>query len=251
MHLYKPPHLFICDLLALDFEMAKVKMQGLTFKTTIYIIRCGILVNNKRCSGCHLSGVKFMGRIMEIILMIFVGIALSASVGFRIFVPFLVVSLATYTGHLSLAQDFVWIGSLPALICFSIATIFEIAAYYIPWLDNLLDTVAIPLAIVAGTVLTASFVSEMSPVLRWSLAIIAGGGAAGVTKVVSSTIRAVSTGVTGGFANSIFTTVETGISSVIAIFSVALPYIGISLALLILIFLSVKFIRRAKKLRRA
>ena len=183
--------------------------------------------------------------------MIFVGIALSAAVGFRIFVPFLVVSLASSAGHLPLAQDFSWIGSLPALICFSVATIFEIAAYYIPWLDNLLDTVAIPIAIVAGSVLTASFVTEMSPVLRWSLAIIAGGGAAGVTKVISSTIRAVSTGVTGGFANPILTTVEIGLSSVISIFTVLLPVIGISLAFLILVFISVKFYRRAQKLRQA
>ena len=98
---------------------------------------------------------------METLLAIFVGIGLAAACGFRIFVPLLVMSVASLSGQLTLSPEFDWIGTYPALAAFTIATIFEIAAYYVPWLDNLLDTVAVPAATVAGTIVMASAVSDM------------------------------------------------------------------------------------------
>src|SRR6266480_1903126 len=109
---------------------------------------------------------------METFLSVCLGIGLSAACCFRIFVPLLVMSIAALSGHLSLAHGFEWIGSYPALIAFSVATCLEIAGYYIPWLDHLLDTIATPAAIVAGTIVTASIVTDVSPFLKWTLAII-------------------------------------------------------------------------------
>ena len=43
---------------------------------------------------------------MEIILSICIGISLAAAVGFRIFVPLLVMSIASLTGHLNLSSGF-------------------------------------------------------------------------------------------------------------------------------------------------
>src|SRR2546430_1436977 len=117
---------------------------------------------------------------MEILLTVCLGIGLSAACGFRVFVPMLIMSIASLSGHLSLAHGFEWIGSYPALVSFSVATCLEIAGYYVPWLDHLLDTMATPAAIVAGTIVTASMATEVSPLLKWSLAIIAGGGLAGM-----------------------------------------------------------------------
>jgi hypothetical protein len=71
----------------------------------------------------------------ETLLGIAVGIGLSAACGFRVFVPLLVMNLATLTGHLYLAPGFEWIRSDYATIAFGTATFFEILAYYIPWLD--------------------------------------------------------------------------------------------------------------------
>ncbi len=178
--------------------------------------------------------------------MILMGIALSASAGFRIFVPFLVLSIGTLSGHITLSPDFAWIGTWPALICFGVATILEIVAYYVPWLDNLLDTIAVPAAIVAGTVLTAGFITDISPVLRWSLAIVAGGGAAGITQGVTTAVRAMSSGLTAGIANPVVSTVETGTSTVVSVLTVVLPIVGISLAILILLILLTRFIRRRR-----
>jgi len=162
---------------------------------------------------------------METVLSIGLGIGLSAACGFRVFVPLLVMSIASLAGHLTLAPGFQWIGSYPALITFSVATALEIAGYYIPWVDHALDTIATPAAIIAGTVVTASIVTGMSPMLKWTLAIIAGGGAAGLVQGTTVVTRAASTATTGGLANPLFATIELGgaaATSVAAIFAPAL-----------------------------
>src|SRR5260370_32245357 len=87
---------------------------------------------------------------METLLAASLGIGLSAACGFRVFVPLLVMSIASFSGHLTLAPGFQWIGSYPALITFSVATVVEIGGYYIPWVDHLLDTLATPAASVPG-----------------------------------------------------------------------------------------------------
>src|SRR2546422_4079009 len=109
---------------------------------------------------------------METLLSICLGIGLSAACGFRVFVPLLVMSIAALSGHLTLAHGFEWIGTYSALIAFAVATCLEIGGYYIPWLDNLLDTIASPAAIIAGTLITASLITGVSPFLKWTLAII-------------------------------------------------------------------------------
>ena len=126
----------------------------------------------------NVNGGRNSLKSMETLLSICVGIGLSAACGFRIFVPLLVMSVASLTGHLTLAQGFEWVGSYPALVAFAVATCVEIAGYYVPWVDNLLDTIATPAAIIAGTLMTASLVTDLSPFLKWTLAIIAGGGVA-------------------------------------------------------------------------
>jgi len=138
---------------------------------------------------------------VETVFAICLGIGLSAACGFRVFVPMLAAGVATKAGILTLGEDFSWISSIPALVTFAIATLLEIGAYYILWLDNLLDTVSSPAAVIAGTIATAAFLSktEMSPLLLWSVAIIAGGGSAGIVKGGAATIRAASTATTGGY----------------------------------------------------
>src|SRR6187549_3877576 len=98
---------------------------------------------------------------MELLLSICVGLGLSAACGFRVFVPLLITSIAAHSGHLQLASSFAWIGSPAALTAFSLATALEIGGYYVPWLDHFLDTVASPAAVVAGTVITASMVTDV------------------------------------------------------------------------------------------
>ena len=172
---------------------------------------------------------------METLLSILVGVGLSAACGFRVFIPPLVISIAAQAGHLTLSPGFAWMGTQPALIAFAVATVLEVAAYYVPWLDNLLDTISTPAAIVAGTVVTAAMVTGMSPFLKWTLAVIAGGGAAGLVQGSTVFARGLSTAATGGLANPIVATVELGGSILTSILSIVVPV----LALLLLVVLAV------------
>ena len=146
---------------------------------------------------------------------IMIGVALSATCGFRVFVPLLAVNIGTRAldadgqPMIELAGGFDWLSSDIALMVFLVATLFEIGGYYIPWIDNLLDTIASPASIVAGTVITASFVTGMDPWLQWLLGVIAGGGAAGAVQATTVVARAGSTVTTGGLGNPIVASVET------------------------------------------
>lgn len=172
---------------------------------------------------------------METVLSICVGIGLSAACGFRVFVPLLIMSIASLSGHLTLAHGFAWIGTYPALLSLSVATCLEIAGYYIPWLDHLLDTLATPASVVAGTIVTASSVGEMSPFLKWTLAVIAGGGAAGLVQGATVMTRAVSTTTTGGLANPLVSTLELLGATLTSVLALVAPVITVLLLITILV----------------
>ncbi len=177
----------------------------------------------------------------HLITSVAMGIALSACCGFRVFVPMAGASLAAYLHWYNVPVDMQWMGTLPAIICFATAAVLEIAAYYIPFVDNLLDTIATPLAIGAGTLLAASFlpVSEFDPMLKWILAIIAGGGAAGTVQAGTGLLRLASTKTTAGMGNGIVATGEnaaaiggTALSFVIPITIAVLMVVAIGWVLL-------------------
>jgi Domain of unknown function (DUF4126) len=155
------------------------------------------------------------------------GIALSACCGFRVFIPMLGASFAAYQNWFALPADMSWMGSLPALICFGTAAVLEIAAYYIPFVDNLLDTIATPLAAVAGTVLAASLlpIADFNPMLKWLLAIIAGGGAAATIQTGTGLLRLASTKTTAGAGNSIVATGENALAVSGTVLSFVVPVV--------------------------
>lgn len=172
----------------------------------------------------------------ETIISIFLGIGLAASVGFRVFLPLFALSLASYFDVWSLNDNWGWIGSLPALIVLGVATLVEIFAYFIPWVDNLLDSVAVPLAAIAGTAVMVSTIANLDPVVTWSLAIIAGGGTATAIKGTSAAGRLTSTATTGGLANPVVSTIETGTAVVVSTASIFAPIIAAVLVIIILSF---------------
>jgi len=184
---------------------------------------------------------------METALSVLVGLGLSAACGFRVFVPLLVVSIAARSGHLSLATGFDWMGSDAALIAFGVATVLEIAGYYVPWVDHVLDAVATPAAVVAGTLATASLVTDMSPFLRWSLAVVAGGGIAGAVQVTTVVTRAASTASTGGLANPVVATAELGGSVVTSLMALIAPVVTVVLVVGLAAAVGVKLARRDVK----
>ena len=181
---------------------------------------------------------------METALSIGLGLGLSAACGFRVFVPFLVLGVAAATGQITLAPGFDWLASIPALIVLSIATLTEIVAYYVPWLDNLLDTVASPTAVVAGAVAMASLMTDADPVFQWTVAVIAGGGVAGLSQMATVTLRTASTAMSAGLGNPLVASLELAGALGLSLLAIALPIVALFGVALLLTVLAVFLIRR-------
>ena len=172
---------------------------------------------------------------MTTILSLMLGLGLASAAGLRLFVPLLAASLAARSGLINPGDGFAWLASDAALILLATATVVEIVAYLIPWLDHLLDVVATPAAAVCGSLLMAAVVVDMPELLRWTLAIIAGGGAAGLVQGTTVGVRAGSSGATGGLANPLVGGAETVGASVLSTASVLAPVAGFVLAVLVIV----------------
>ena len=187
---------------------------------------------------------------MDALIGVFVGLALSAAVGFRVFIPLLLTGSAARLGYLELASDMAWLGSDAALVALATATVLEVSAYYVPWLDNLLDTIATPTAVVAGVITWAAVTPELSPLLRWTLAVVAGGGAAGLVQSSTALLRFQSSGFTGGLANPVLATGELLGSLTLSVLGVLAPVLAAGLVVLVLVGLG-RLYRRATSRRNA
>jgi hypothetical protein len=158
-----------------------------------------------------------------------IGLGLAAACGFRVFTPLLIAGAAAHWGQLPLAGGFDWLGSGPALIAFGTATVLEIGAYYIPWLDHALDVAATPAAVLAGMVAAASVVTDLPPLIKWTVSIIGGGGVAGLIQGVSVLFRLKSTALTGGLGNPVVATVEAAGSILTSVLAIVLPLVGLAI----------------------
>ncbi len=183
---------------------------------------------------------------MQYIISLLIGISLSATSGFRLFVPMLVISYASLTGRLELSPAFEWIGTYPALAAFAIAALLELTAYFIPYVDNLLSTAAVPVSILAGTIITASVMVGLPPMLTWTLAIVAGGGAALGGSSLSNLLHSGSTVTTGGTANPLLSLAETVISVILSVLAVLVPLLAF-LLLALLVFVVTRFFRNQRR----
>lgn len=177
-------------------------------------------------------------EIFTYLLSAFIGIGLAAASGFRVFLPLFTVSLASYFGWIPVTESFQWLAGLPTLIATGIAMLVEILAYYIPFIDNILDSISIPLATIAGSVLFASQFMDMGSFSHWALALIAGGGTAATIASGFAGTRALSTSTTGGIGNHLVSTTETAGAGMMSILALILPILAfiITIILVILVF---------------
>jgi hypothetical protein len=178
----------------------------------------------------------------DVPLSIVLGIGLAAATGFRLFLPMLIVSGAAFTGHLPLSDSFAWLGTAPALIMLSVAALIEILAYYVPGVDNLVDALATPAALVAGTVVSAAVMTDVPPMVKWTAAVIAGGGVAGLTQGATAMLRAKSTLFTGGIGNAVISTAELGGALLVSILALAAPLAALAVVIFFL-WMAIRLIR--------
>src|SRR5215468_7262638 len=173
-------------------------------------------------------------EIPDFALSVVLGVGLAAAAGFRVFLPMLIMSGAAYTGHLQLDNSFAWLATPSALTMLGVAAITEILAYYVPGVDNLLDALATPAAFVAGTVVSAAVITELPPMVKWTAAIIAGGGITGITQGVTAILRAKSTVLTGGLGNSVIATAELVGSLLVSLLTLTAPLVALALVVFFL-----------------
>lgn len=182
---------------------------------------------------------------MEVILSLLIGVSLSATSGFRVFVPLFFLSIASLAGWIELSPAFDWVGSYTALTALAIAMVLETGAYFFPFIDNLLGTISAPFSLIAGTLITASLMIDLPPMLTWTLAVVAGGGAALGGSTLSNVMHGGSTATTGGTANILLSLTETIFSVIISVLAVLVPVLAF-LILVLFVFIMVKIFRRIR-----
>jgi hypothetical protein len=178
---------------------------------------------------------------MDTLIAVAVGLGLAASAGMRVFLPLFVLGVAGSTGAVPLAEGWTWLASPAALIGLGTAMLLEIGAYYVPWLDQALDVVATPSALIAGMIATASVLVDMPPLLKWAVVIVGGGGTAGLTQGASVLARLKSGVFTGGLANPAVSTAEWMGALAMAMLAVLVPVVALGVVVVVLFFI----IRRA------
>jgi len=178
---------------------------------------------------------------LSTLMAVAVGIGLSASAGFRIFLPLLVAAIAARLGWLPLQGEFAWIGTTPAIIAFATAAAAEIAAYYIPFVDNLLDTIASPLAVAAGGLMMTSLLPVDNDLLKWTLGLIAGGGTAAAVQGGTVLTRLAATKLTAGLGNGVLSTGENVLALGGSLSALFLPFITAGSMLLLIGYLLFRF----------
>jgi hypothetical protein len=170
------------------------------------------------------------------LLSIALGVGLAAATGFRVFLPLLVASLAARSGVLPLSDGFAWLASTPALVTLGTAAVLETLAYYIPGVDHVLDVIASPATVAAGVIASAAVMADVPPAVMWPVAIIAGGGVAGLTKGSAAIARAKSGLVTGGLGNPVVSTVETVGATGLSLLAIALPLVCLVAVVVLLVW---------------
>jgi hypothetical protein len=176
----------------------------------------------------------------ETIVSFLLGIGLSAAVGFRVFVPMLLVSLASMAGWITLSPGFEWMGTPVAALVFAVATLIELLSFMVPWVSNALDSIATPAATIAGVIMMAAVLTDMHPIARWALAIIAGGGVALTVQGATVVTRAAAAGATGGAAGPIVGLVEAIGALMITVTTIVIPAImGILILIVVLLLLRI------------
>jgi hypothetical protein len=180
---------------------------------------------------------------MDTFLSICVGVGLATACGLRVFIPLLITSIAAHFFKLPLSSGFHWMSSTPALMAFSVASALEIGGYYVPWIDHALDTIATPSAMIAGTIISVALMSNVDPFYKWALALIAGGGMAGIVQGTTVVARGASTATTGGLGNPLFS-MELAGSIVVSILAIVVPVLVVLLIVTIFSLIGWWLLRR-------
>ena len=180
---------------------------------------------------------------VTIIMATLMGISLAAASGFRVFLPPFLLSLAARFNVVwfldidLIGTQFEFFTSTLSIVVLGIATVAEFAAFYAPWVDSALDTIATPASIVAGVAMTAIVLEGNEPIIQWTIAIVAGGGVAATIQSATVATRGLSSTFTFGLGNSAVATGENVASVALTLIAILIPFLSALFVLLIVALL--------------
>ncbi len=105
----------------------------------------------------------------------------------------------------------------------------EIAAYYVPGVDHVLDLIGAPVAVAAGIIAAAGVMVGLPDWLRWLTAIGAGGAVATAGHALNAVGRAKTGAASGGIGNPVYSTAELAGSVLISSLAFIVPVIVVIL----------------------
>jgi hypothetical protein len=181
---------------------------------------------------------------VNIALSVAAGLALAAAAGFRAFVPLLAAGHAIHYGNVEPAPGFAWLGEPAVLVALAVATLVEIAAYYIPGVDHVLDIVSAPVAVAAGIVAAAGVMVGLPDWARWLTAIGAGGVVTTAGHALNAVGRAKTGIASGGAGNPVYSTGELAGSLALSALALVLPVLAIVAMIAIAIVVVQRWRRR-------
>ena len=189
---------------------------------------------------------------VTIIMATLMGISLAAASGFRVFLPPFLLSLAARFNVVwfldidLIGTQFEFFTSTLSIVVLGIATVAEFAAFYAPWVDSVLDTIATPASIVAGIAMTAIVLEGNDPIIQWTIAIVAGGGVAATIQSATVAIRGLSSTFTFGLGNPAVATSENVASVVLTLIAILIPFLS-ALFVLLIVALLLRMKRKKKE----
>ena len=174
------------------------------------------------------------------------GIALAATAGLRVFMPFLFVGGMARYAHVPTPGMLDWTATDAGFLLLLVATLLEVLGDKVPAVDHVLDAGATFLKPAAGLILPAALLYDASPMGAWVLGIAAGAPIALGVHATKAGTRAVSSATTVGTANPIISLLEDVLSVAILVFTVLAPLVAflIVVMLLVVVFRSLKRMRR-------
>jgi hypothetical protein len=176
------------------------------------------------------------------------GLGLAASAGLKTFVPLLVMAVAArfHLFGVHLAGPFAWLESTGALVGLSIATIAELAADKIPFVDHALSLAGTVVRPAAGAFVAAAAFSHLDPSAAAIAGLIIGAPTALAVHSAQATTRVASTATTGGLANPVVSIAEDAAAFGGAILALAVPIL-VPVVLLVAALVAWRVLRRAPR----
>jgi hypothetical protein len=191
-----------------------------------------------------------LAQTAALLIQIAMGLSLAACAGLRAFLPLFVVGVAGKLDLLPLLRSFEWLESWPALTVFGVAMLAELLGDKFPVVDNVLDAMQLFVKPVAGVILMASVLTELTPLQAAVLGLIVGSSAAGAVHVTKAKLRLASTATTAGIGNPFLSLIEDAGALLGSVSALVVPVVMVLLLILavVLAWMAIRCWRRPQSL---